>query len=104
MGWGSGTFGLFGLHKQDVPSPILNYVGVGICMLSIVAYVFVKTENTPNSDSEKQTLLDTASVNYNPTDSEEEWIEKIPVPYRRILGIVLSVISGIFYGVRFFFP
>lgn len=45
-GWASGTFGLFGLKRQDIKDPTLNYVGVAIAFVGLLIFLQVKTEDT----------------------------------------------------------
>lgn len=46
VGWASGKFGLFGLAKQDISDPVMNYVGVFLSIVGLVVYVQVKTVDT----------------------------------------------------------
>jgi hypothetical protein len=46
FGWASGTFGLFGLTKQDINDPVLNAVGVVLSILGFFIYMQIKTEDT----------------------------------------------------------
>eukprot|EP00455_Lapot_gusevi_P049915 TRINITY_DN715_c0_g1_i1.p1 TRINITY_DN715_c0_g1~~TRINITY_DN715_c0_g1_i1.p1 ORF type:complete len:387 (-),score=76.68 TRINITY_DN715_c0_g1_i1:26-1186(-) len=44
VGWASGQFGILGIQKQnDVNSPLLNYLGLGVCLVSLVMNLVVKT-------------------------------------------------------------
>lgn len=45
MGWASGSFGLFGLKKDDVQNPVLNYAGVVVALLALCVYLRVKPED-----------------------------------------------------------
>lgn len=49
-GWASGTFGLFGLKRQPVSNPMLNYIGVALSIVGLMLYMQVKTNDT-NVDS-----------------------------------------------------
>ena len=46
LGWASGTFGLFGLTKQEINNPVLNYVGVMFSILGFFVYMQIRTEDT----------------------------------------------------------
>lgn len=46
FGWASGTFGLFGLTKQEIDNPVLNIVGVVLSILGFFVYMQVRTEDT----------------------------------------------------------
>lgn len=55
FGWASGTFGLFGLTKQEINDPVLNIVGVVISMLGFFVYMQVRTDDT-SVDAKRFTL------------------------------------------------
>jgi len=123
MGWASGSFGLFGLHKQEVPHPTLNYVGVSLAVVGVILFVFVKSEtqkdhvpaesrdsygntgskNATAFEDEYKYLLSESIVNSQlmVTPEQRSWVEKLNGGQRRIIGIVLAIISGFFYGVNF---
>ena len=46
VGWASGTFGLFGLKKQEMSNPALNYVGVTLAFIGLLIYLQVETNDT----------------------------------------------------------
>jgi glucose uptake protein GlcU len=46
FGWASGTFGLFGLAKQEINNPVLNYIGVILSILGFFIYMQIRTEDT----------------------------------------------------------
>ncbi|XP_040904333.1 transmembrane protein 144b [Toxotes jaculatrix] len=103
MGWASSRFGWFGIAAQDVSRPILNYCGAGLCLLSGLIFLFVKTdvELHPNSES-IPLLIDrrTSSGSYGPSSSEF-WIDVIGPKTRRFIGCLLAVVSGLLYGSSF---
>jgi hypothetical protein len=109
MGWSSGTFGLFDLRKEEVPKPALNYVGVIAALVSIVIYVFVKTDvestvkrkSSINEDPEDHVGLITNTPTHARVQQQTSWVDKLTKPQRKIFGIFLSVVSGILYGVNF---
>eukprot|EP01116_Phalansterium_solitarium_P005375 TRINITY_DN1694_c0_g1_i4.p2 TRINITY_DN1694_c0_g1~~TRINITY_DN1694_c0_g1_i4.p2 ORF type:complete len:369 (-),score=149.97 TRINITY_DN1694_c0_g1_i4:632-1738(-) len=49
-GWASGTFGLFGMNKETVAHPALNYIGVGFAVLSVLIMVGIKTDVSTKVD------------------------------------------------------
>lgn len=110
MGWSSGTFGLFNLRKEEVPKPILNYLGVVAALLSIAIYVFVKTDvsstvakkkRTSLSDDEVSVLINGHAEEKSKEEEEASWVDKLNNTQKKILGILLSLVSGVFYGVNF---
>ena len=40
MGWSTGTFGLFGLEKNDIKTPAFNYAGIVVVVVGM--YVFLQ--------------------------------------------------------------
>eukprot|EP01119_Soliformovum_irregulare_P011423 TRINITY_DN2853_c0_g1_i1.p1 TRINITY_DN2853_c0_g1~~TRINITY_DN2853_c0_g1_i1.p1 ORF type:complete len:360 (+),score=72.67 TRINITY_DN2853_c0_g1_i1:268-1347(+) len=112
-GWGSGMTGLFGLgKKQDVSHPALNYVGVALCCASLGLYLFVKSDvgkektATVSINTEDGHLLegDTDSprrIEIETVVIETSWVDRLTATQKRIAGIGLSVVAGIFYGTNF---
>jgi len=118
MGWCSGTFGLFGLQKeQDLSNPVLNYVGAAVALASVAVFAFIKPELTDQrlelaeSDKsvnpvlhEQTSLIDGESKQIADTvdDGEESsWVDYLSTGQKRVVGISLSVLSGACYGVNF---
>jgi len=104
FGWASGTFGLFGIIKQRAPRPALNYAGVAIAIIGVIAFVFVESESQEveekKDEESTEYLLNSKRVDLN-TVKEESFVDRLAPPQKRILGVVLSVISGFFYGINF---
>jgi len=105
MGWASGTFGLFGLKEETVAHPTLNYIGAGLAVVGVVAFTFVKSEDSNKAqqrpDDERYLLADPyRGVNDTPKTSDS-FIDGLPQSTKRIIGFVGSLISGFFYGVNF---
>jgi len=104
MGWSSGTFGLFGLEKETVPMPVLNYVGVSLAVLSIGSFVLVKSDASTKRKStleEEEAFIVNTRITQVEEPEKQNWIDKLSPSTKRIVGISLSIISGIFYGVNF---
>jgi len=105
MGWSSGNFGILGVSQEKVSSPVLNYLGVVICTISLVVYLFVKTETGKDeknlvNNEEREGLINDGT----PIEKEDEgssWVDKLSSKQRRIVGISLSILSGCLYGVNF---
>ncbi|XP_068571314.1 transmembrane protein 144b [Cebidichthys violaceus] len=102
MAWSGSWFGWFG-NAQDVSRPILNHFGAGLCLLSGLIFLFVKTdvELHPNSES-IPLLLDrrSNSCSYGPSSSEF-WMDVIGPKTRRFIGCLLAAVSGLLYGSSF---
>jgi len=98
MGWSSGTFGLFGLTQEKVPIPWLNYLGFVVAMISIIIYVFVKSEATPVKSANRNNIDEQKSlINNDLTVDDSTWVDMLTPIQKRVLGIVLSLVSGILW-------
>eukprot|EP01031_Cornospumella_fuschlensis_P026617 gene26617-32166_t len=130
MGWASGTYGLFGLSKQDVANPGLNVAGVCIAIVGLMIFLQVKTndtsvDNAQNDDQHYSNPLlseghylskdveDTGAyaTAHNLTKREDDLVSS-PAAVKtgidswsdntkRIVGIVLACTAGIFFGCSF---
>jgi len=105
MGWASGTFGLFGLHKETVPNPALNYCGAALAIVGVVVFVFVKSESQQidSNVSEENVYLiqDPSKRIIDNSNQTQSFVDAMPEAKKRILGIGLAMISGFFYGINF---
>lgn len=66
MGWCIGNFGLFGLDKDEVDTPVLNYIGFAVAIVSVVFYAFVK----PSVESVVDTKRKRSPYSENYSDPE----------------------------------
>lgn len=58
MGWATGTFGLYGLSKDDIKTPALNYVGISVVLIGLYIFLQVKTnEMHTNTDPVYKALI-----------------------------------------------
>ncbi|XP_023847686.1 transmembrane protein 144 [Salvelinus sp. IW2-2015] len=101
MGWISSRFGWFGIEAQDVARPVLNYCGVGLCLLSGLILFFVKTNvrELPRSDSTP--LLINRTVNSGVYAPSESWVDVMGAKRKRCVGCLLAVVAGLLYGASF---
>lgn len=103
MGWATSRFGWFGIAAQDASRPIMNYCGAGLCLLSMLIFVFVKTDARLHPNADLMPLLidrTTDSGSYGPSPSEF-WIDFVGRKTRRFTGCLLAVVSGLLYGSTF---
>lgn len=124
VGWASGTFGILGVGKQKVSKPILNYIGAGVAVCSVILYSLVSSnagkKESGGEPGEYEVLADKrrskrlghlqevegGSDKYEDDDGSKEsllfrLIKKLgPIP-RRVVGITLSLLSGCMYGANF---
>eukprot|EP01060_Flectonema_neradi_P004691 TRINITY_DN1306_c1_g1_i1.p1 TRINITY_DN1306_c1_g1~~TRINITY_DN1306_c1_g1_i1.p1 ORF type:complete len:473 (+),score=94.52 TRINITY_DN1306_c1_g1_i1:86-1504(+) len=126
-GWSSGKFGLFGLKKESVDNPVLNVVGVIIATVAIFAFASIEPtlQQPSESDTEEETeeyddehgnvndgLLSTNNKKRTKSPISDTYDSAVDVSttahfdsflgtWRKPIGIILSLISGVLYGVNF---
>jgi len=98
FGWSAGSFGII-VSKEVISNPILNYVGVALAILSSLMYLFIKPEIKRPAPSKRDEF---APLNYGVGDEEDDFkptTSKSENPTtQKIIAIILSIISGLFYG------
>ncbi|XP_057706506.1 transmembrane protein 144b isoform X1 [Corythoichthys intestinalis] len=103
IGWATPRFGWFGIPAEDVLRPMLNYCGVGLCLLSSFIFFFVKTDLQQNLNPESVPLLidrHTSSGSYG-LSLPKFWIDSVRPSRRRLIGCLLAMVSGVLYGSSF---
>jgi glucose uptake protein GlcU len=129
FGWASGTFGLFGLKKQEIADFGLNVAGVVIVLVGLAVFLQVKTNDTSVDNIQKggyenlkeqgddlnvtEIRLDTPLVDNeagtprsaNETLAKEEDEDDFFVGWsensKRITGVLCAAVAGIFFGCNF---
>lgn len=122
MGWATGTFGLFGLSSNEIKTPWLNYLGISLAVASVGVYAFVKPTVKKIGEEDHQDVEEHHSVNAgrledayllnNPSHADHKthhkeqddsfaFIERLPSATKRVLGVVMAILAGLFYGVNF---
>ena len=104
--------------------PNLNYIGVSLTILSIIAFFFVKTEDIetmnrgtlensnekrPLIDAERKSLENYDSINTNDSDNKksneksrlDQWLESFSERSKKILGTLMSIFAGIMFGFNY---
>jgi hypothetical protein len=90
----------------------MNYFGVGLCALSAIFYLFIKSETQPiNTTSENEPLLRSRVTGYEAINEEipiielpnesEYFFDRLDPKVKRVLGTSLSIISGIFLALAY---
>ncbi|KAM9329134.1 transmembrane protein 144 [Gastrophryne carolinensis] len=99
-GWATSRFGVFGIDPEVVQRPTLNYAGAGLCALSAIIFLFVKTDvKTVIPESEITPLLITSNINSNEnTVTDESWVDKLSPFQKRLIGSIMAVCAGVLYG------
>lgn len=102
-GWASGHFGWFGLSPEPVEKPYLNYIGVAIACLTGLIFLAIRSEKQSSNDAEYQALLPSSDVLdiHGSIQSNETSLEKTVSIRMRIIGAILALVSGIFFGLVF---
>eukprot|EP01132_Coremiostelium_polycephalum_P003863 gene3863-4814_t len=111
-----GKFGWFGLNKQVVAHPVLNWIGFACIVVAILFFFFIKPtledqdsnkkgpiqDYSPIVDDESYPINSSAKKSNNNNNMVEGKLifERIPAPYNTLFGIGLSIFSGILYGVN----
>jgi len=106
MGWCSGTFGLFGLKRETVTIPQLNYVGAGVALLSGALFALIKANTEdPKMDSKSindQDGEDTTSSLLNSNGAAEKvFVDSINPLQKQLLGVGMAILAGALYGTNF---
>jgi len=107
-GWAAGTFGLFGVTKNIISTPVLNYLGVFFAVVSLSIYLLVKTEDTvkPRSNDDRiEPLLTSclpAAESFNEPTSVGKEKEKdesnSAAQATKVAGSLMALLAGLFYG------
>ncbi|XP_063044538.1 transmembrane protein 144b [Engraulis encrasicolus] len=105
MGWASSRFGWFGIGEQEVPRPVLNYCGAALCLFSSCMFLCVKSDpgspNRMSQESETSPLLIDRRLNSEFCDESGPWLDKVSPKSKRLVGCLLAIMAGCFYGFSF---
>ncbi|XP_033764076.1 transmembrane protein 144-like [Pecten maximus] len=123
-GWATGRFGLFGIQKEVPDSILLNYGGVIFCITSAVIFSFLKPDIRKAKKADQTTSPTVCAGQYNTfspinnstsamspseeclllpatakrTEEVTIFVDKLPPIKKKIIGIAMSVVSGVLYG------
>lgn len=124
-GWFSARFGMFGIKKEIPGNEIMNDISVFLAVLSAVVYTQVKSDismsqviqrvedpdyetgitQATGSSSRLVSAAESETIYIVQTNTQDKqglsFFEKLPPLEKRLLGITLAIISGIFYGLNF---
>jgi len=98
VGWSNGFFGILGVQKQPVNIRWLSYLGAFLAALSAVFFALVKPEESRKRES---SIISPTTPQINGDPLQRDWTEKFTHKQKRILGVVLSLIAGLFFGTNF---
>jgi len=122
-GFFSGKFGWFGLKKDDVQFPLLNWLGILMIFISMLVFFCIKPELEPESKSPFGSSRKSLSINSGEEEKlpfleddedveqgehiihvskrpEPKLADRVPKKFRPFVGIFLAIFSGILYGVN----
>jgi len=105
MGWATGKFGLFGLDKNSVSDPALNYVGLSLTIVSLAVFSQVQTsvKSAEDNNLTEPMILKSSSDNIERAKSEKDadWTSYVDKRFHHGLGFVGACVCGIFFGLNF---
>jgi len=102
MGWASGAFGILGVSVQPRGIFWLNILGTGLALISAIVFATIRpdglveevrindSEGSSKRDSKRDIMVD-----------EEDFFPSFGPIQRQIIGFILCVIAGCFYGLNF---
>jgi len=94
-----GKFGLFGVNKQVVAQPGMNWGGIVCVIAAMGVFFFIK----PTLQEEEAPLLEKEQANKYQIQEGSRNIsifDRIPTRSKAVVGSVLAVFSGMLYGVN----
>jgi len=92
-----GKFGWFGVHRQSVEHEAMNWVAIWLVVAAMGIFFFIKPTIEKRKDYEQ--LGEKGDIQGS-VNSEESILDKIPAKYKNVIGVSLSVVSGMLYGVN----
>lgn len=98
-GFLSGKFGWFGIDKRPVSHPIMNWFGIASIIVAMGVSFLIKPELNKKKEKEYAPLMAEKSIQHI-VDEEVSIFDQVPKIYRFPLGIGLSLLSGVLYGVN----
>uniref|UniRef100_A0A0X3PU01 Transmembrane protein 144 n=1 Tax=Schistocephalus solidus TaxID=70667 RepID=A0A0X3PU01_SCHSO len=121
-GFASSRFGWFDIPAKIPSNPIMNYVGVGIAVGSVLIYAAIKpnrkeeNEEEISTDEEHDNMSDRVIMSLKEIESESALVDELdpevnkgcsrgckpvsqlPMVQRRIIGIILAICTGVLFG------
>uniref|UniRef100_A0A915Q0V4 Transmembrane protein 144 n=1 Tax=Setaria digitata TaxID=48799 RepID=A0A915Q0V4_9BILA len=113
MGWASSRFGLFGLKKNVPNNATLNYAGLLLILAGGILFALLKPtpKTVRNKEEENEEAIDLGSSTLPLKSSDKKYGRKKLFKHnqkgnehttqKRIFGVVLSLLAGLFYGLTF---
>lgn len=111
-GWATGAFGLFGHIKDTVAKPALNYLGVGLAVVTLGLFSQLKepeetaceAEN-PSARSPFRADVELPAVDGREADAAGSGLsgQTASLGSQKLLGFAAAIIAGVLYGSNFDF-
>nr|XP_060635593.1 transmembrane protein 144-like [Anolis sagrei ordinatus] len=103
-GWAISRFGWFGIDTEPLEEPIFSYFGAGLSVLSIIVFLFEKTDvesSPPISEYDVSPLPVNAAEAGTDNNNDVSWVDSLSPLKKRVIGCFLAAIAGILYGSSF---
>jgi len=96
VGWASGAFGILGVDQQPHGIFWLSVLGTVLAIASAIVFSFIKPDGLT-----KEMKINDSDNSTRDEIKDPDVFEKFSSVQRQIIGFVLCIISGIFYGTNF---
>ncbi|XP_067324576.1 transmembrane protein 144-like [Anolis sagrei] len=103
-GWAISRFGWLGIDPKPLEEPIFSYFGAGLSVLSIIVFLFEKTDvesSPPISEYDVSSILVNAAETETDNNNDVSWVDSLSPLKKRAIGCFLAAIAGILYGSSF---
>jgi len=97
MGWASGAFGILGVNQQPHGIFWLSIIGTVLAMISAVVFATIK----PDGVARDTKLEDGSTKDVIEEEYEEDIFSRFGPGMRQVIGFVLCIIAGCFFGLNF---
>jgi glucose uptake protein GlcU len=91
-GWATGTFGLFGIEKNSVKDPALNYMGVALAVVALILFT--------QMGQKKEAKVAEADMEQADEPLAAEAVAR-PSASGFVMGLVCAVVAGVLFGANF---
>jgi hypothetical protein len=99
-GWANARFGLAGTKPEEPKDKLMNYLGVVFCAISVVFFVFVKSDSNRRAVAEPSDMTDPLIPPVDHSEDEPFFDHVHPVA-RKFIGIVITIISGFLFALSY---
>jgi len=123
-GWAMCRYGWFKITPQIPNDVLLNYIGVALTIISIIVFLFIKTETTTFMIEEQRPVIvnddrtNTKQTSYSAIESTNEqndrfshshgnlsklerMLDSLSLTWKRIIGASLSLFAGTLMGLSY---